>query len=177
MWMHLLEWLENSALGMWVAASDSLWGYPTILTLHTFGMGLLVGASAVVDLRMLGFGRHVPLPVLRKVSRPVWIGFTVNATTGALLFVGAATLKGTQKLFAVKLSFILIALLADRRIRRAVLGAPGAVAGSPTRQPSWDALAAHDAPIPTRIRFLAATSLLFWAAAITAGRLMAYIEW
>jgi hypothetical protein len=118
MWMHLLEWLENSALGMWVAASDSLWGYPTILTLHTFGMGILVGASAVVDLRLLGVGRDVPLAVLRNVSLPVWIGFTVNAATGTLLFVSAATQKGTQKLFAVKLTLILLALLADRRIRR-----------------------------------------------------------
>jgi hypothetical protein len=174
MWMHLLEWLENSGLGMWVAASDSLWGYPAILTLHTFGMALLVGASAVVDLRLLGFGRDVPLAVLRKVSRPVWIGFTVNASTGALLFVGAATQKGTQKLFAVKLTLILLALLADRRIRRVVLGAP---AGFATRERPAGASAAHDTPISTGTRFLAATSLLFWAAAITAGRLMAYIEW
>lgn len=176
--MHLLAWLENSALGMWVAESDSLWGYPTILTLHTLGMGLLVGASAVVDLRLLGFGRDVPLAVLRKASRPVWIGFTVNATTGALLFVGAATQKGTQKLFAVKLTLIFLALLADRRIRRVVLGA---AAGSPTRQPPEGASArspaAYETIIPTGTRFLAATSLLFWAAAITAGRLMAYVEW
>ena len=161
MWMRLLEWLENSALGMWVAGSDSLWAYPTILTLHTLGMGLLVGASAIVDLRLLGVARDVPLTVLRKVSRPVWVGFTVNAMTGALLFVAAATEKGTQKIFAVKLTLILIALLADRRIRRAIFGDS----------------AAHDAAIPPGTRFLAATSLVFWAAAITAGRLMAYIHW
>lgn len=155
--MHLLESLENSALGMWVATSDSLWAYPTILTLHTLGMGLLVGASAVADFRLLGVARHVPLDVLRKTSRPVWIGFTVNATTGALLFVGAATQKGTQKIFAVKLTFILIALLADRRVRRVVLNG--------------------DTLLPSGTKALAGASLLFWAAAITAGRLMAYIEW
>ena len=161
MWMHLLESLENSALGMWIAASDSLWAYPTILTMHTFGMGLLVGASAVVDLRLLGFARRVPLTVLRKVSRPVWIGFTVNATTGTLLFVAAATEKGTQKIFALKLTLILIALLADRRIRRVV----------------FRNAAALDRQIPIGTRALAATSLFFWAGAITAGRLMAYINW
>lgn len=159
--MHLLELLENSALGMWVAASDSLWGYPTILTLHTFGMGLLVGASAVVDLRLLGLARHVPLVVLRKVSRPVWIGFTVNAMTGTLLFVAAATEKGAQKIFAVKLTLILIALLADRRIRRIVFLNAVQV----------------DGQIPIGTRALAAASLFFWAGAITAGRLMAYIDW
>lgn len=159
--MRALEFLENSALGMWVAASDSLWGYPTILTMHTFGMGLLVGASAVLDLRLLGFARHVPVTVLRKVSRPVWIGFAVNAVTGALLFVAAATEKGTQKIFAVKLTLILIALLADRRARRVI----------------FSHSTAFDAHIPIGARLLAATSLLFWAGAITAGRLMAYIHW
>ena len=36
-------WLEGSALGVWTRESPSIWAYPTILTLHTVGLGVLVG--------------------------------------------------------------------------------------------------------------------------------------
>jgi hypothetical protein len=32
----------------------SIWGYPTVLTLHTMGLSVLVGASMMLDLRLLG---------------------------------------------------------------------------------------------------------------------------
>ena len=41
--------------------SPSVWAFPTILTLHTTGMGILVGASWLLDLRLLGINRNVPL--------------------------------------------------------------------------------------------------------------------
>jgi hypothetical protein len=35
-----------------------------ILTLHTVGLALLVGASTVLDLRLLGFAARLPLLVV-----------------------------------------------------------------------------------------------------------------
>jgi len=41
---------------------------------HTFGLALLVGANAVVDLRLLGVARAIPLAPLKRLFRIMWIG-------------------------------------------------------------------------------------------------------
>ena len=50
--MELLTVLEDSAFSTWLRESTSLWAYPTILTLHTVGLAVLVGLNATVDLRV-----------------------------------------------------------------------------------------------------------------------------
>ena len=64
-----------------------MWAMPTVLTLHTTGMAVLVGASWVLDLRLLGINRNVPLTAYRWVFRAVAIGLVVNLITGSSLFV------------------------------------------------------------------------------------------
>jgi hypothetical protein len=158
--MELLESLQNSAFGIWVASAPTIWAYPTILTLHAVGMGMAVGASAVLDLRLLGAAPRVPLQELKSVFLAMWIGFAINAVSGVALFVAAAAETGMKPVFYIKLSLILLALLTAGRIRRVV----------------FEDRAAPDAPIPQQARILAATSLVLWTGAIVAGRLMAYIH-
>jgi hypothetical protein len=157
--MAFLEWLQGTSFAVWVAESDTIWGYPAVLTLHTVGFGILVGANTIVNLRLLGVGSAVPLSAMRGFFKPMWIGLVVNALTGATLFAAAATEKGLQTVFYVKLALILLALLVLRRIRAIVRGEAGA-SGSPGGG----------------ARVLAVTSLLLWTGAITAGRLMAYLH-
>ena len=151
--LTLLSWLQETRLATWVAESDRFYGYAGILTLHTLGLALVVGASAVLDLRLLGVAPRVPLAALSGISRPMWIGFAVNAVTGAVLFAAAAVIKGTQPIFYAKLALVASALLVDRSVRRRVFGLPARPA-----------------------RALAIWSLLLWTGAIAAGRLMAYVE-
>ena len=75
---ELLSSLEASAFSTWVRESPSVWAYPTILTLHTLGLGVLVGTNWMVDLRVLGFARAVPLPVLSRAFPIMWAGFWLN---------------------------------------------------------------------------------------------------
>ena len=56
--MGILAWLESNPLAIWVHESPSVWAQPTVLTLHTMGMAVLVGASWVLDLRLLGISRN-----------------------------------------------------------------------------------------------------------------------
>ena len=58
--MGVLVWLESLPLAVWVRESPSVWAQPTVLTLHTMGMAVLVGASWVLDLRLLGISRNIP---------------------------------------------------------------------------------------------------------------------
>ncbi len=157
----MMEWLsaiEQSALSTWVRESGSLWAYPTVLTLHTLGLGILVGANAALDVRLLGFGPRIPLADFEGLFKVMWAGFALNAATGALLFAADATTKGTQTVFFVKLACIVLALIAMAKTQSTVYGSGPARATRTTRSTS-----------------LAVASLILWVAAITAGRLMAYL--
>ncbi len=157
----MISWLEASALATWARTSPSLWAYPTLLTLHTVGLGIVVGACAVVDLRMLGFAPRMRLSALAPLFPIVWWAFAVNAITGFVLFIADATTKSGQWIFGVKLACIALAIVATLRIRRIVArpGEPGA----------------PDATIAGSAKALAVVSLLLWTGAIVSGRLMAYV--
>jgi hypothetical protein len=157
-----LVWLESTALSTWVRESGSLWAYPLVLTAHTVGMSLLVGASAVIGLRLLGVAPGVPLGPLAVVFRALWTGAAMSLVSGLLLFGADASTKGATTVFFVKLAFIAGGVLVAWRLTRLFSG-DGTSAGADTETS------------PGRTRMLAALSLLLWAAAITAGRFMAYL--
>ena len=153
-------WLQGTAIAVWTRESPSIWAYPTVLTLHTVGLGVLVGANAVIDVRLLGFAPRLPIASLAPLYRFMWAGLAVNATTGAMLFASDAEAKARQPVFYVKLTMIVLALAATAMLRRAI---------ARRREPG-------DADLSVRPgRRLAALSLLLWAGAIAAGRLMAYL--
>ena len=157
--MAVLIWLESSGLSTWVREGETIWAFPTILTLHTFGMGLLVGASAVIDLRLLGIGRPLALAPLRPLFGVMWGGFWLNLVTGSMLFAADATKRGTDPLYFTKLVFVAIGVATIVAIRRSVFDAPenpGAAGLSP--------------------KMLAVISLAAWTAAVTSGRLLAYVS-
>ena len=153
-------WLQGSTVAVWTRESPSIWAYPTVLMLHTVGLGVLVGANAVIDFRLLGFAPRLPLPSLTPLYRFMWVGFAVNAVTGAMLFASDATAKSRQPVFYIKLTLIALALVVTAVIRRTVERGPSLRDADPSPRPA---------------RRLAAVSLLLWAGAITAGRLMAYL--
>ena len=91
--MALLAALEHTAFATWVREANTVWAYPTVLTLHTVGLAVLVGANAAVDLRFLGFGRQIALAEMERFFPAMWAGFWLNAITGAMLFTIDATTK------------------------------------------------------------------------------------
>jgi hypothetical protein len=158
----VLSWLESTSLAVWLGESPSVWAHPTVLTLHTAGLAVLVGACWVLDLRLLGINRRVPLAAFRWVFPVIAVGLTVNIVTGVLLFVKNATTWGTAVPFLVKMFLVAASVATLVPIRAHVLRgddvsgvAPRANAGS--------------------VRFWAVASILFWSAAVTAGRLLAYL--
>ena len=156
--MDFLSALEHSALSTWVKTSPSLWAYSFVLFAHTVGLSLLVGTSVAVNLRLLGMARGLPLAPLDRFFRVMWIGFWINAVSGAVLFAADATTKAANPAFYVKMGFILVAVVDLAWIRRTIFRQPRA-----------------DNTVPVSARVLAVVSLLCWTGAITAGRLMAYI--
>ena len=156
--MQFLTWVENTAFASWVRESSSLWAYPTILFMHTVGLGFLVGLNAAIDLRILGCAHELPLAPMERFYRVMWAAFWVNALSGLALLIADATTKLANTVFYIKMGFVFLAVVNMVLLRRRVF-----------RNPPPELT-----PVTGLGRALAFTSLLFWAGAITAGRLMAY---
>ena len=110
--------------------------------------------------RLLGFA---PAAVgrcrCRALFRLIAWAFALNATTGILLFMADATNKARQPILYIKLALIALALWDTLLAKRLIRAGTGA----------------GDVGSARRGRLVAASSLVLWAAAITAGRLMAYV--
>ncbi len=157
--MHVLQQIEQSGFSQWVRQSGSLWAFPGILLVHTYGMGIMVGLIAAVDLRILGLVPALPLAPLRKFFPIVWVAFWANAITGTILLAADATTKFTNLDFGIKMLFIALAVINQRMIQNRVFGDPEIDRGS----------------FSANAKALAVMSLVCWLGAITAGRLLAYV--
>ena len=155
---HIFRSLEATRLSVWTRESTSFWAYPAILSAHAIGMGLAAGVSAVVSLHVLGVARGAPTRELRRFRGVLWGGWWVNAASGLLLLNAYPTKALTNPVFYVKLVLIAMALWLFARMDRAL-------ADERVDLERWKA---------GRGRTLAIASLVTWAGAITAGRLLAY---
>src|SRR5438876_7430198 len=104
--MDFLLRLEQLGFSEWIRESSSIFAFPSILLLHTIGMGVVVGISAGIDLRILGLAPALPLAPIEKFFPLLWVGFGVNAVTGTILLAADATTKLTNADFYVKMGFI-----------------------------------------------------------------------
>jgi hypothetical protein len=156
----LLVWLEGSALGQLMRTSG-VWTYGVVNLVHILGIATLFGGVLVLDLRLLGLWRRVPLPALERPALSLaCVGFALAVASGTALITTNATEYLGNPFLAVKFSAIGLGLL--NAIVAQLL-------------PAWRARAAD---LPPRRSFalaaLGATSLLAWLGAVTAGRMIGY---
>ena len=150
--------IEASALSTWIRESDSVFAFYFILCLHTLGLSLIVGASTIVDLRILGVATNLPLKPMKPLFSIMWGGFIVNFISGIFLLIAYPTKAFTNPMFYFKLSLIAVALVVVRKMQTSLFG---------------DA-SLSEADMIERGKTMARVSLILWIAAITAGRLLAY---
>jgi hypothetical protein len=153
-----LRSLEETNFSTWLRESNSVFAFYFILLFHTFGLALLVGANAIVDLRILGVAANLPLAPLKRFFSIMWVGFTLNVITGILLVIAYPTKALTNPVFYLKLTCIALAVTVMQKTYKRVFSDAGL---------SEELMEANG-------RALAKWSLVLWVAAITAGRLLAY---
>ena len=157
--MEFFTWLE----GTWIANEIRTvpWLYPTFETGHYIGLSLLVGGIMLIDLRVLGFARGLPLKGMIGLLPFVWVGFIINVFTGSMLFIYGATNFGPNRAFQLKMAFLVVAglnaLAFDLAVRRS--GGSWVTAGQ----------------APSLVKGFATLSLVFWVCVVTTGRWMAYL--
>ena len=153
---EIFNTIEQSGISVWLRESQSLFGFYFILLFHTIGMSLVVGANAVVDLRILGVAPDLPLQPLKRLFGVMWAGLGINVTTGILLLTAYPTKALTNPDFYIKLLFIGLAVFTMRRISIQVFG---------------DA-SLSEAAMVAKGKMMAMWSLVFWIGAVGSGRLL-----
>ena len=68
----VLVWLENNQLSVFIREFPSVFGFPTILFLHTLGLAMVAGPSIAIDLWILrNAGGERPAPHYRARANDV----------------------------------------------------------------------------------------------------------
>ena len=158
MFLSIFKAIEETGLSIWIRESDSVFSFWFILSVHAIGMGLLVGASVLIGLRILGLAPDLPLAPLERFYRFIWVGFWIQVVSGILLLIGYPTKSLTNPLFYVKLTLIGLAMASMQMLRNRVFADSSL----------------SEAAMMAKGRVFAVSSLIFWVGAITAGRLLAY---
>ena len=103
MLQSMSKWLASTSLS-WAMAGGVPWLWPLCETLHFIGLALLLGVVGLLDLRMLGFGKDIPLGPLQRLTPWGILGFVINLVTGMLFFVGAPSQYVTNVAFLFKMA-------------------------------------------------------------------------
>ena len=157
--MAFLEFLESLSYATWVRESPSLLAFPALLFIHTLGMALVAGGSAVISMALLGVWPRTSIKPLERLYPVMWFGFWINLFSGVSIFVKDATIYGRNPDVYVKLVFVAAGVVLLTMIRKRIFG--GAFPDS--------------GPVPGNAKILAWASLGCWFCAIVAGRLIAYV--
>ena len=133
------------------AMKYSTWLYPTVETVHIWGVGMLFGSVVLMDLRVLGLGKAVDYSALSRLGIAVSVlGFSLAVLTGSMLFITHAGDLIASRLFILKMCLIFLLITNAALLRMRVV-------------------------INTATKVQAVISLVGWASVIGLGRWLAYV--
>jgi hypothetical protein len=155
-----LKLLESSGLATRIR--DSLFLFPLLESTHVFGLALVFGTIAIIDLRLLGVAstRRSFQRMASDILKWTWAAFALTAATGALMFITNAHVYYHNFFFRTKMlllaltgvNMLVFELTAGRTVHR------------------WD-----KAPSAPRAgKAVAVLSLAMWIGIIFMGRLIGF---
>lgn len=157
MLVRVAETVGGSDVALWLSQSST--AYPAANVAHLLGLVMLVGGIGLLDLRLAGAFRDLPVAALSRILTPLaLVGLALMALSGAVMFAADAVALARSTMFRWKLALIAIALINAAAFR-------------------WlwrDRIAEWDASPPLAGRAMAAGSVLLWLVIATAGRMIAY---
>ena len=152
----VLSWLESSQVAEGIR--NSLYFFPLIESFHVFGLTMVFGTIAIIDLRLLGIAsvRRPFSRVASDVLKWTWAAFGLTVSTGLLMFSTNAAVYYHNSFFRTKMLLLALAglnmlgfeLTAGRSVQR------------------WD----KNAAAPRSAKVAAALSLVLWMSIIFLGR-------
>ena len=144
--------IETSELGAALRRSPLL--YPAVNLAHLMGLVMLVGGIGLLDLRIIGFARTIPITALSRFVTPIAVvGLLLQLTTGLLMFAPDAVGLSRSPLFLTKMALVVIGAANALLFRR--------LFGDLERA-------------PTAAKLMAVGSLAIWLTAAGLGRWVGY---
>jgi hypothetical protein len=158
--MHVfLTWIQHTWPGEFVRAYS--WVFPTLESLHFLGMSLLIGVVGIIDLRVLGVARNLPIGPLHKLLPFAFVGFGINLISGIMFFAADPGAYAFNLAFRLKLLCILLAGLNALWFRLGVF----------LDVDKWGA-GIEASPLA---KLISGLSLLLWAGVIIGGRFIPFV--
>jgi hypothetical protein len=157
----LAEWLAATAVSNTI--QNVSWIIPTVQTVHIVCVAIVISATFLVSLRILGvFDRAQPIAALSSRFLPwIWYALVVLLVSGSILIVGEPSRSLTNPAFALKMVMLLVVAGLTAILQRPLAREAGFWDASPPRR----ALA----------RSIAVLSLTLWSCIVFAGRWIAYV--
>lgn len=152
-------WILASPLNQFVLGWN--WTWVILECLHFVGLSLLLGSLLVIDLRLVGFFKQIPLAATHQLLPWVFVGFGINLVTGVMFFFGDPERYSINIGFQIKFFLIFLAglnalwffLKIDRPMQ------------------DWDQHG--DTPILAKV--IGGGSLAIWFSVLMLGRLIPYV--
>jgi uncharacterized membrane protein len=135
----------------------SKWWWAFLMDLHFVGLALLIGTVGLLDIRIMGFFKQLPVEPLHLLVPWALAGLGINILTGMLAFIGMPAYYSYDMAFWLKIVAILLLGV------NAALFYLTDIFGRVERLQ-----AGEDAPASAKL--LAASSLFLWLAVVTLGR-------
>lgn len=158
---EFMAWLQGSFLGH-AMRETGVWTYGVVNLIHILGVATLFGSVMVLDLRLLGVWRHVPLPAMSSPTVPLaTTGFVVAAASGICLLATKATEYVGNPFLYIKFPAIGLGLLNVFALSRV----------SAWKQHKSRELTGRE---QITLAVFGGISLVCWLTAITAGRMIGY---
>ena len=162
MWQTLTELLTLPSVQHLV--NSHAWFWPLCEMIHYVGMSLVVGIIGVMDLRILGLFRALPIGALKPLVPLAIAGFVGNLISGFFFVAGVdggpsfytENLSFQLKLLMLLVAFVNLIIFQVTGLEKAVYAVP----------------AGGDAPPKAKV--IAVVSLVSWTFVIVFGRFLMY---
>jgi hypothetical protein len=103
---EVLQWIKDLPVG--AAVRQSRWLFGLGETLHFIGLCLMVGGLLIVDLRLLGYIRSIPMRAALAFLPFVIVGFLLNLLTGIEFFMTDPFMYWPNPAFKLKMFMVLL---------------------------------------------------------------------
>lgn len=158
----LAELLTSPTMARFVTAYGAVW--PIAETFHFLGMALLFGTIALLDLRMLGFAKIIPIDAAHSLVPWGIAGFITCLLSGLVFVTGHP--YGAQAYFVNHAFLAKMVTLGLAGVNVAAFYLTGSSKAALETRPGAD--------VPRSAKVVAAASLVLWLLVIYFGRMIMY---
>jgi hypothetical protein len=106
--VHAFEPVPDRVTALMVA---SKWWWAFMMSMHFVGLSLILGVIGILDLRILGFSKQIPVAPLQRFLPWAIVGLGINIVTGMLAFMGMPEYYTYDSAFWFKIAALMLASL------------------------------------------------------------------